>query len=88
MHKIITAALVFSLFCCSSPLFAEDLDKYKEDTESLWRNGTGSEDGIFSAVSVSMLGWGIGLAAVFAVVASVLHQSTASTAHASAHSCP
>lgn len=89
MHKIISAFLVLSLLCCSSHLCAEnDLDQYKEETEALWRNGTGAEDGLFSAISVSMLGWGIGLAAVFAVVASVLHQSTASTAHASAHSCP
>lgn len=89
MHKIITASLVFSLVFCSSQAFADnDLNQWKEETEALWRNGTGSQDGAFSAIAVSMLGWGLGLAAVIGVVASVLHQSTASTAHNNAHVCP
>ena len=89
MHKIITAFLVFSLVLCSSQAFADnDLNQWKEETEALWRTGTGSQDGAFSAIAVSMLGWGLGLAAVIGVVASVLHQSTASTAHNNAHVCP
>lgn len=89
MRKIITATLVLSIVFCSSQAFADnDLNQWKEETEALWRTGTGSQDGAFSAIAVSMLGWGLGLAAVIGIVASVLHQSTASTAHNNAHVCP
>lgn len=91
MHKIITASLVFSLVLCSSLTFADnnsDLNQWKEETEDLWRSGSGSQDGAFTAIATSMLGWGLGLAAVIGIVASVLHQSTASTAHNNAHTCP
>ncbi len=91
MHKIITASLVLLLVFCSSQTFADqnnDLNQWKEETESLWRNGSGSQDGAFSAIATSMFGWGLGLAAVIGIVASVLHQSTASTAHNNAHVCP
>ncbi len=89
MHKIITGSLVLSLVFLSSQTFADnDLNQWKEDTEALWRTGSGSQDGAFSAIAISMLGWGLGLGAVIAIVASVLHQSTASTAHNTAHACP
>jgi len=88
MRKIVTAALVCSIVFSSSQLFADnDLDQYKEETEALWRTGTGSQDGAYSAIVVSMLGWGLGLGAAIAIIASVLHQSTASTAHTTAHTC-
>lgn len=89
MHKIFTASLVCSLLFGTLNLHADNpLNQYKEETEAMWRNGTGSEDGAYSAIVVSMLGWGLGLSAVIAIVASVLHQSTASTAHTTAHTCP
>ncbi len=82
MRNLITTFLVCSLVFCSPSLFADnDLNQYKEETEELWRSGTGSQDGAYSAIVLSMLGWGLGMAAVIAIVASVLHQSTASTAH-------
>ena len=71
----------------SSTVLAEgNINQYKEDTDNLWRRGAGAEDGAYSAISASMLGWGIGLAAAIAIVASVLHQTTATHAHA--HTCP
>jgi len=85
MRKIIALFLILST---TSLLFGEnDLDQYKEETDALWRSGTGAQDGAFSAISTSMIGWGLGLGAVIAIVASVLHQSTASTGH-TAHECP
>ncbi|MBI3237177.1 MAG: hypothetical protein HYZ48_05725 [Chlamydiales bacterium] len=88
MRKSIPLLLAFSLVFHSSALFADsDLNQYKEESEALWRTGTGSQDGAFSAIAVSMLGWGLGLGALFAVVASALHQSTASSAHTNAHTC-
>lgn len=62
---------------------ADELEQYKKNTEAIWRTGSGAEDGTFTAISTSMLGWGVGLSAGIAVLASVLHQSTAghSTTH-------
>lgn len=84
MRILLAGALLLA-----SPLIAEDeLDQYKEETDAIWQTGTGAQDGAFSAISVSMLGWGLGLAAVIAVVASVLHQSNASSSHSHSHACP
>ncbi len=67
----------------SSSVFSNELQNYKKDTESIWRTGAGAEDGTFTAISTSMLGWGVGLSVGIAVLASVLHQSTHS--HSSVH---
>lgn len=91
MQKTVCLILVCSLWTSSPMVFAEDdLNQYKEETEAIWRPGTGSQDGAFSAISTSMLGWGLGLGALIAIVASVLHQSTASSAHSHSHAdtCP
>jgi hypothetical protein len=66
--------------------FSDQLENYKKDTESLWRTGSGAEDGTFTAIATSMLGWGIGLAAGIGILASVLHQSTAGHSHTHCHS--
>jgi len=73
--------LLLTLFSLSAPLLADGLDDYKEETESLYRTGAGSEDGTFTAISTSMLGWGVGLALGIGILASVLHQSNASHSH-------
>ena len=51
------------------------IDDVVQGTEDLWKNGSGSEDSSNSAVSLSMLGWGIGAAAAIAILASAIHQS-------------
>lgn len=56
-----------------------DLNNVKQQTEDLYRTGSGSTDGTFSAVSLSMLGWGVGLAAGIAILASAIHQSSSSS---------
>lgn len=73
--------ILATLLTLTSPSFADELENYKRDTESLWRTGTGAEDGTFTAIATSMLGWGLGLSVGIAVLASVLHQSTAGHAH-------
>lgn len=78
MKRLLT---VFALLSLPSLSFSDDIDQYKTNTEALWRTGSGAEDGTFTAISTSMLGWGIGLSAGIAVLASVLHQSTAAHAH-------
>jgi hypothetical protein len=81
MKKFI-AALLISLQIIN-PLFSADaLTQYQRDTDALYRQGAGAEDGGFSAISLSMIGWGIGLVAGVAILAGVLHQSK------SGHSAP
>ncbi len=75
--------LLLTLFSLTAPLLSDGLEDYREDTESLYRTGAGSEDGTFTAISTSMLGWGIGLAIGIGILASVLHQSTAAHSHTS-----
>lgn len=77
--------ITFTLFALTTPLFSDELQNYKKDTESIWRTGAGSEDGTFTAIATSMLGWGVGLSAGIAILASVLHQSTAGHAHVHCH---
>jgi hypothetical protein len=66
---------------------SDDINQYRRETDALWRRGAGSEDGAFTAISLSMLGWGVGLAAGIGILASVLHQSTASHAHTETGVC-
>lgn len=82
MKRICTAITLLAL---SAPVFSDDLQNYKKDTESIWRTGAGAEDGTFNAIATSMLGWGVGLSVGIAVLASVLHQSTAGHAHVHCH---
>ena len=78
MKKCLTFLLCVSMVCSSSVLISsDDINQYKEDTEALWNKSSGSEDGAYAAISTSMLGWGLVLAAGIAILASVLHQSTA-----------
>jgi len=77
MNKHMRTFLTTLLLVMSVPVFSDQLENYKKDTDAIWRTGSGAEDGTFTAISTSMLGWGIGLAAGIAILASVLHQSTA-----------
>lgn len=78
MKKLLTLTTLLAL---TLPVFSDQLDNYRKDTDSIWRTGSGSEDGTFTAISTSMLGWGVGLSAGIAILASVLHQSTAAHSH-------
>jgi hypothetical protein len=67
---------------------SDDINQYRRDTDAIWRRGAGSEDGAYTAISLSMLGWGLGLAAGIGILASVLHQSTASShTESTGHCC-
>ena len=80
MKRLFTALLLLSL---PSLGFSGELEQYKKNSEAIWRTGAGAEDGTFTAIGTSMLGWGIGLSAGIAILASVLHQSAAG--HSNAH---
>lgn len=73
-----TLLLLLLLVYTSQPLLAKDyLQEVSTETEALYRQGPGAEDGGFSAISLSTFGWGIGLAIGIAILCGVLHQSKA-----------
>lgn len=78
MKKLIYS---FAMLAMTSPAFSDELDNYTKNTDALWRTGSGAEDGTFTAISTSMFGWGIALSVGIAILASVLHQSSASHSH-------
>ncbi len=83
MKNWVKVILVISLTCFSSVHGekGEDLQDTAKNTDELWRTGAGAHDGSYTAVSASMIGWGVGLAIGIAVLAAVLHQSKASSGH-------
>jgi hypothetical protein len=85
MKKWIAICVVIAL--CVQGFAGEDINEYKTETDALWRRGIGAEDGAFSAISLSMLGWGVGLAAGIGILASVLHQSSSSSHSGSTGHC-
>ena len=77
MKKILFIYLLIAFF---SPITAKantGLDGVKKDNENLWA-GTGAQDATATAVSMSMVGWGLGLAGGIAILASAIHQSSSS----------
>ena len=81
-----TLLTTLSLFAITTAGFSDELENYKKNTDAIWRTGSGAEDGTFTAISTSMLGWGVGLSAGIAILASVLHQSAAGHSHTTCHS--
>lgn len=77
MIKKLTILSLIAICFGSSTLLADDLQNVKTDQENLWA-GSGAQDATFSAVTLSMLGWGVGLAGGIALLASAIHQSSSS----------
>ena len=86
MKRWITILTLSSLFV--QGFGEDDVNQYKKESDALWRRGAGAEDGAYTATSLAMLGWGLGLAAGIGILASVLHQSTASHTHSTGHCSP
>ena len=83
MSKLLICILCISMM--TATLRAEqDIQIMAEQTDELYRPAAASQDGAFTSLSLSMLGWGVGVAAGIAILASVLHQST--SAHDSGNS--
>ena len=76
MKKIILSALIVS--SCGSLVARESIQELGTQTDELYRVGAGAQDGAFTSLGASMLGWGLGLGVGIAILAGVLHQSTAS----------
>lgn len=74
MKKVICVFLSITLI--SSPLYADKcLDVYQQEINEVWETGAAVEDSNFTAISTSMIGWGIGLAIGIVILACVIHQS-------------
>ena len=59
MMKKTTTFLLIALMCFTSTVqAADDLQDYAENTDKLWRTGSGAHDGSYTAISTSMIGWG------------------------------
>lgn len=78
MKKIIALLLSLSIVTAHA---GESIQESAQNTDKLYREGTGAIDGAWTATSVSMIGWGVGLALGIGLLAALLHQSTASHAH-------
>lgn len=77
MRKI--CSLFLSALLLAAPLAQanECLEAAQDEMNALYRTGCGCEDGIYTAVSTSMLGWGVGLFAGIALLTGLVRQSTA-----------
>jgi 1,4-dihydroxy-2-naphthoate octaprenyltransferase len=83
MKKKMIRLLLIALLCFSSSVQAsDDLQDTAKNTDNLWRTGSGAHDGSYTAISTSMLAWGIGLAIGIAVLCAVLRPSTNSNSNA------
>ncbi|NGX38021.1 MAG: hypothetical protein K1000chlam2_01190 [Chlamydiae bacterium] len=51
------------------------LEAAMDEMNELYRTGGGCEDGIFNAVSSSMLGWGVGLFVGIALLTGLIHNA-------------
>ncbi|MBM3198043.1 MAG: hypothetical protein FJZ58_02155 [Chlamydiae bacterium] len=77
MRRLVSAVTFLAVLSAPAALQAGDLEGVKQDNTNLWA-GTGAQDATFSAVSISMVGWGVGLAGGIALLASAIHQSSSS----------
>jgi len=76
MKQIIRATLTVLLLTTTSLRADGDcLEAAVEEMNDLYRTGCGCEDGIFNAVSSSMVGWGVGLFVGIALLTGLVHNS-------------
>jgi hypothetical protein len=83
--KMISFLLIALLSFSSTVQGRDDLQDVAINTDKLWRTGSGAHDGSYTAISTSMIAWGIGLAIGIGVLCAVLRPSTNSSGSSSAH---
>jgi len=77
MKKLLHIVLPI-LLLSSQCLIADSCDwlrEAQEEMNDMHRTGEGCEDGVFNAISSSMIGWGIGLFAGIALLTGLIHNS-------------
>ena len=78
MKRIIVAVLAISFV--STTLARESIDDVPKNTDRLYRkNGDASSDGAYTAISTSMIAWGVGLAVAIALLAAAFSKSSSSS---------
>lgn len=86
MKKALSFAITLSIILSNAPLYCADQALHQSDYEANEGYekseplGYGSNHATHASINMSMMGWGIGAAAAIAIIAGVVHQSTA--AHA------
>ena len=76
--------ICITLILSSTQSFSsENINVLSEQTDELYRVGAAAQDGAYTSLGFSMLGWGLGIAAGIGILASVLTQSTSSSSHES-----
>lgn len=81
MKKALSFAIAISLVLLNSPLYSasEALSDCEYDANEGYEKcepiGYGSSQATSTTISMSMIGWGLGLAAAIAIIAGVIHQS-------------
>jgi hypothetical protein len=84
MKRIVASFLMIAMVSTSSICARESISELGKQTDDLYRTGAGAQDGAYTALAISMLGWGVGLAVLFAVLAAALNHSphtSSSNAH-------
>ena len=74
--------ILLPLILIATSLQAEDCDYLRESMEEsmdMHRTGAGCDDGIFNAISASMVGWGVGLFAGIALLTGLFNSHSTST---------
>jgi len=79
--KMISFLLIALLSFSSTVQGRDDLQDVASNTDKLWRTGSGAHDGSHTAISTSMIGWGIGLAIGIGILCAVLRPSTNNNGH-------
>jgi len=86
MKRLVLAVSLLAI--ATTPLAGRDeIQETAENTDNLWRSGAGAHDGAYTAISASMIGWGVGLAVGIALLAAALNHGSSSGSSSSAHSC-
>ena len=80
MKKKMIGFLLIALLSFSSTVQGrDDLQDVAKNTDKLWRTGSGAHDGSYTAISTSMIAWGIGLAIGIGILCAVLRPSSNNT---------
>lgn len=83
MKKALSFAIALSIILFNVPLYCADQALHQSDYEANEGYekkeplGYGSKQATHASINMSMMGWGIGAAAAIAIIAGVIHQSTA-----------
>jgi hypothetical protein len=72
--------LILLIVATTSTTWAKDtVADAPKNTEKLWTTGSGAHDGSYSAISTSMIGWGVGLAVGIALLAAAFSKPSKSS---------